>query len=121
MCCNCVLSFFLLFVIMDRVKLVVRKKFLDIFLSEKGGSFRKIAKTLNISGPTLSNDIKKFANELTIQDLPRSVKKKLFFSNEMGIEVAELIERKNTLSVHNVAKKFGISSTMVQTIKKYII
>lgn len=85
--------------------------------SIKGISYRKIAKQLKTSHQSVSAVIKKYGEELTFHDLPRSGRKIGSFNKTTDNKVRKLIDSKRSLSIRDIAKKCGISHTNVQEIK----
>lgn len=103
---------------MGRIKLEVRKNILDDWCKNKGMTLRKLAKKYNVSPAGVHKLINKFGTTVTLEDLPKSGRKRGPSDPELQKRVVQMFNRKPSLSVRDAARKAKTSIGMIQRIKK---
>lgn len=79
---------------------------------------RKIAKEENVSFNSVSNIIKKFGERNTLDDLPKSGRKKGAHNQELDKKIKTIFKNKPGISVRDAAKKANTTIGMIQRCKK---
>ena len=103
---------------MTRISFENRKLILDKWCGIKGISFRTIAKQVKVSTDSVRRIINKFGEHHSLNDLPKSGRKKGPSNKKLEQKVVSLYKTKKGLSVRDAAKKAGTSPSMIQRVKK---
>lgn len=103
---------------MGKINLEVRKNILDDWWKNKGLTIRKLAKKYNVSPAGVHKLINKFGTTVTLEDLPKSGRKRGPSDPELQRRVVQMFNRKPTLSIWDAARKAKTSVGMIQRIKK---
>lgn len=102
---------------MPRISAETRKAILLKWCKEKI-TLRKLAKSVNCSKSAVYQIIKKFGEHNTIDDLPKSRRRKGPVCKKTEESVVKYLNSGKSLSVREIAKKVKISVGSVQNIKK---
>lgn len=95
-----------------------RKSILDKWCSIKGITLRKLAKLENVSVGAVQNAIKKFGQEYTFVDKPKSGRKPGSSNPNLDRKIVKAYKTNKEASVRDLAKKLGTSIGMVQRAKQ---
>lgn len=103
---------------MSRIKKETKIRVLDTWLREKGVTMNNLAKRFGIHPGTVKSIINKFGEHYTFDDLPRRGRKPGPADPNLDRKIVNLINRKKSMSIRDLAKKAGTTVGMVQRIKK---
>lgn len=106
-----------LYTIMARLSNETRKLIVEKYCKEKI-SYRKVARIFKCSKSEVCKILKKFGEHHTLEDLPKTGRKKGPVNPEIDRSVIDALKSVKPLSVRAIAKKFKISVGTVQNIKK---
>ncbi|XP_047993581.1 uncharacterized protein LOC125240438 [Leguminivora glycinivorella] len=95
-----------------------RKRIVDKYVREKGISMRMIAKIEKVSRSAVFNAIKKYGQDLSFKDKPKSGRKIGSHNRNLDSKICRKIKTSPNASIRDVAKKCKTTVGMVQRAKK---
>lgn len=98
---------------MPRINENIRKQIVHNFCTEKGVSYRILAKRYGVCVNSIKNIIIKFGNHGTILDLKKSGRKKGPRNPKLESKVINALNTYKLMSVRDLAKKTGTKESMV--------
>ena len=103
---------------MESKQYALRKRILHIYTEDSTASYRTIARRLGIGKSTVANVINNFIRRLSIERKPGTGRKTGPVCKKTEAKVVAIFKKNPNISVRDVAKKVGKSSSFVQKVKK---
>lgn len=102
---------------MGRISAEKRREIVHKWCTVPGLSLKKLAKEANVGIKAVRVAIKKYGEEVSFEDLPRSGRKKGSANPKLDTKIKQAFAAKKGISVRDLAKKLGTSKSNVDRAK----